>query len=100
MPPAAPTSSPNSAPTPRASAHACDARDPHAVAGLFDAVETRQGAPDLVVYNASARVRGPVTELDPEAVRQAMEVSAFGAFLVAQQAARRMLPKRAAAPSR
>ena len=75
-----------------ASAHACDARDPHAVAGLFAAVEARHGAPDLVVYNASARVRGPVTELDPEAVRQAMEVSAFGAFLVAQQAARRMLP--------
>ena len=77
-----------------ASAYPCDARDAYAVAGLFDAVETRQGAPDLVVYNAGARVRGPVTELDPEAVRQAMEVSAFGAFLVAQQAARRMLPKR------
>jgi NAD(P)-dependent dehydrogenase (short-subunit alcohol dehydrogenase family) len=77
-----------------ASAYPCDAGDPHAVAALFDAVETRQGAPDMVVYNASARVRGPVTELDPHAVRQAMEVSAFGAFLVAQQAARRMLPKR------
>jgi NAD(P)-dependent dehydrogenase (short-subunit alcohol dehydrogenase family) len=78
----------------RASAHACDARDPDAVAALFEAVEARHGAPDLVLYNASARVRGPVTELDPEAVRQALEVSAFGAFLVAQQAARRMLPKR------
>ncbi len=77
----------------RASVHACDARDPHAVAALFDAVEARHGAPDLVLYNASARVRGPVTELDPEAVRQAMEVSAFGAFLVAQQAAKRMLAK-------
>jgi len=78
----------------RASAHACDARDPDAVAALFEAVEARHGAPDLVLYNASGRVRGPVTELDPEAVRQALEVSAFGAFLVAQQAARRMLPKR------
>jgi len=76
-----------------ASAHVCDARDPAAVAALFAAVEARHGAPDLVVYNASARVRGPVTELDPEAVRQALEVSAFGAFLVAQQAARRMLPR-------
>jgi NAD(P)-dependent dehydrogenase (short-subunit alcohol dehydrogenase family) len=74
-----------------ASAHACDARDPQAVAALFEAVEARHGAPDLVVYNASARERGPVTELDPEAVRHALEVSAFGAFLVAQQAARRML---------
>jgi len=74
-----------------ASAHECDARDPPAVAALFEAVEARHGAPDLVDYNASARVRGPVTELDPEAVRLALEVSAFGAFLVAQQAARRML---------
>jgi NAD(P)-dependent dehydrogenase (short-subunit alcohol dehydrogenase family) len=75
----------------RASAYACDACDPHAVAALFEAVEAQHGAPDLVVYNAAARVRGPVVELEPEAVRQALEVSAFGAFLVAQQAARRML---------
>ena len=73
--------------------HACDATDAAAVAALFTAVEAAQGAPDVVVYNASARARGPVVELDPEAVRRAMEVSAFGAFLVAQQAARRMLPK-------
>ncbi|CAH2600877.1 SDR family NAD(P)-dependent oxidoreductase [Rhodovastum atsumiense] len=77
----------------RASAHACDARDPLAVAGLFQEVQARHGAPDLVIYNASARVRGPVGDLDPEAVRTSIEVSAFGAFLVAQQAARLMLPK-------
>ena len=51
----------------------------------------------MVVYNASARVRGPVVDLDPEEVRRAIEVGAFGAFLVAQQAARRMLPKGAGA---
>jgi NAD(P)-dependent dehydrogenase (short-subunit alcohol dehydrogenase family) len=39
-------------------------------------------------------VRGPLTELDPEAVRRAIEVSAFGGFLVTQQAAIRMAPKR------
>ena len=77
----------------RASAHECDARDPASVAGLFAQVEARHGAPDMVIYNASGRLRGPVTELDPEAVRQAVEVSAFGAFLVAQEAAKRMLPK-------
>ncbi len=71
-----------------ASLHACDAADPAAVAALFDAV----GTPDIVLYNASARTRGPLIELDPAAVRQTLEVSAFGAFLVAQQAARRMLP--------
>jgi len=75
-----------------ASAHACDAADPAAVAGLFAEVEARHGTPDVVVYNASARVRGPVVEIDPGEVRRALEISAFGAFLVAQQAARRMLP--------
>ncbi len=70
-----------------ASLHRCDAADPAAVAALFDAI----GAPGVVLYNASARTRGPVAELDPEAVRRSLEVTAFGAFLVAQQAARRML---------
>lgn len=64
------------------------------MAGLFEQVEARHGTPDLVVYNASARERGPITALDPEAVRRALEITAFGAFLVAQQAARRMLPAR------
>ncbi len=68
-------------------AHACDASDPAQVAALFDAVPDAE----LVVYNPSARVRGPVTDLDPAAVRDALMVTAYGAFLVAQQAARRML---------
>jgi NAD(P)-dependent dehydrogenase (short-subunit alcohol dehydrogenase family) len=71
-----------------ASVHRCNAADPNDVAALFDAV----GAPDVVVYNASGRVRGAITDLPPEDVRKAIEVSAFGAFLVSQQAARRMLP--------
>ncbi len=70
-----------------ASLHACDASKPAAVAALFAAV----GAPGIVLYNASARARGPLVELDPEEVRRSLEVTAFGAFLVAQQAARGML---------
>jgi NAD(P)-dependent dehydrogenase (short-subunit alcohol dehydrogenase family) len=73
---------------------ATDASDPGAVSHLFEAVDEKLGAPDVVIYNASGRVRGPLAELDPEAVRSALEVSAFGGFLVAQQAARRMIPKR------
>ena len=71
------------------SAHACDAADPRQVAALFDTIPE----PELVLYNASRRVRGGIAELDPDAVRQAIEVTAFGAFLVAQQAARRMIEK-------
>ena len=70
-----------------AAVHACDATDPAQVAALFEAA----GACDLVLYNASGRVRGPVAELDPAAVRQALEVTAFAGFVVAQEAARRML---------
>jgi NAD(P)-dependent dehydrogenase (short-subunit alcohol dehydrogenase family) len=72
---------------------AVDAADPVAVARLFEAVDAKIGVPDLVVYNASGRVRGPLAELDPATVKQAIEVSAFGAFLTVQHAARRMLPK-------
>jgi NAD(P)-dependent dehydrogenase (short-subunit alcohol dehydrogenase family) len=71
-----------------------DASDPTAVSSLFKEVDARIGEPDLVVYNAGARVRGSLVELDPEAVRNALSVTAFGGFLVAQQAARRMLPHR------
>jgi NAD(P)-dependent dehydrogenase (short-subunit alcohol dehydrogenase family) len=76
-----------------ASVHKCNAADPGDVAALFEAVEAKSGAPDVVVYNASARVRGALIDLPPEDVKRAIEVSAFGAFLVSQQAARRMLPK-------
>jgi NAD(P)-dependent dehydrogenase (short-subunit alcohol dehydrogenase family) len=72
---------------------AVDASDPAAVAHLFEEAEARLGMPDVVLYNASARAHGPVAEIDPEAVRKAIEISAFGGFLVVQQAARRMLPK-------
>jgi len=70
-----------------------DASDPAAVAQLFEDADARLGAPDVVLYNASARAPGPIAEIDPEAVRKAVEISAFGGFLVIQQAARRMSPK-------
>ena len=75
-----------------ASTFAVDAADPAAVARLFDEADADLGPPDVVVYNASARVRGRITDLDPEAVRRAIEVSAYGGFLVTQQAAIRMVP--------
>ncbi len=70
-----------------------DAADPAGVAELFADVDERLGVPDVVVYNASARVRGRIAEIDPEQVRRAIEVTAFGGFLVTQQAAIRMTPK-------
>ena len=75
-----------------ARAYACDAAQPSAVQALFRAVDTELGAPTFVVYNASARARGPFVEIDPAGAAKALEVCAFGGFLVGQEAARRMLP--------
>ncbi|MGJ5131069.1 SDR family NAD(P)-dependent oxidoreductase [Bradyrhizobium sp. SZCCHNS3051] len=77
-----------------ARAYPCDATNPEEVERLFGIVEREIGAPDLVVYNASARARGALTDLVPADVQQSIAVSAFGGFLVAQQAAQRMLPNK------
>jgi NAD(P)-dependent dehydrogenase (short-subunit alcohol dehydrogenase family) len=72
-------------------AYACDASTPKDVENLFEAVAKEIGEPNLVVYNASGRVRGPITEFDPEAVRQTIMVTCYGGFLVGQAAAKRMI---------
>ncbi len=71
----------------------CDAAKPDEVAQLFENIEREMAAPDVVVYNPSARARGPLVDLDPADVEHSLAVTAFGGFLVAQQAVRRMLPK-------
>ncbi len=74
-------------------AFAADGTDPAAVATLFQQMDEQVGEPDVVIYNASARVPGSLLDIDPEEVRQSLHVSAFGGFLAVQQAARRMVPK-------
>jgi NAD(P)-dependent dehydrogenase (short-subunit alcohol dehydrogenase family) len=75
-----------------ARAFACDATDADEVERLFGLVEREIATPDVVVYNASARARGTFVDLAPADVAQAIAVSAFGGFLVAQQAVKRMQP--------
>jgi NAD(P)-dependent dehydrogenase (short-subunit alcohol dehydrogenase family) len=74
-----------------AKAYGCDAGKPEDVEALFKAVIAEFGSPDLVVYNASARSRGPIAEIDPDAVMKAITIGCYGGFLVGQQAARAML---------
>jgi len=81
----------------RAFAIRCDASNPKDVEAAFAEVDARLGTPDVVVYNASARTRGPLIDLDVEEVARALMISAYGGFLVAQEAAKRMLPKRCGA---
>ena len=69
-----------------------DAGDAASTAALFAEVERTMGPPSFVMYNPSARTRAPLVELKPEDVEAALRITAFGGFLVAQEAARRMLP--------
>jgi len=72
---------------------ACDASQPDAVASLFQRLDAELPPLDVVLYNPSARVRGALVELAPAEVKASLEVTALGAFLVAQQAARRLLAR-------
>lgn len=69
-----------------------DASSPAAVSQLFKDAQDAIGLPEVVLYNAAGRLRGPLEALDPETVRRVLEVSAYGGFLVAQQAAKRLVP--------
>ncbi len=75
-----------------AKAYQCDAADEASVAALFSALDSDGRTPDVVVYNPSARQRAPFLELEPEKVKNAIMVSAYGGFLVAHEAVKRMLP--------
>jgi len=71
----------------------CDASQPNDVAAMFSGVTRDFGIPNLVVYNPSSRVRGPVTEIDPAEVQKAIMITCFGGFLVGQQAAKQMVKR-------
>jgi len=75
----------------------CDASQHAEVERLFNELDAASATPDVVIYNASFRTRGPLADLDPDDVERSLAVTAFGAFLVAQQAVRRMLPRKTGA---
>lgn len=70
---------------------ACDVGEPDQVRSLFETLDQDFGTPDVVLFNASARARGPFVELDPAEVEKAIRISAYGGFLVAHNAVPRML---------
>ena len=71
---------------------ACDAAEAADMERVFAEADAMEGPLDLAIYNPSARVRGGITELDPAAVKSAVLTTGYGAFLMAQQAAKRMIP--------
>ncbi len=76
---------------------ACNSSQPDDMLAVFQQVDQLEQPLDVAIYNPSARVRGSITELDPEAVKNALLVTAYGAFLMAQQAASRMVPNNSGA---
>ena len=71
----------------------CDVSSPIDVEDLFSKLDDINEEPNLVIYNPSSRVRGPIEELDIENTRHALNITSFGAFLVAQQSVKRMKKK-------
>ena len=76
-----------------AEVYRCDAGSIEEVQSLFQKLDKNLGTPNLVVYNPSARVRGGIIEVDPLETQKALNITCFGAFLVAQEAAKRMVER-------
>jgi len=74
--------------------YVADATDEDAVISLFDRVERDLGSLDVVVYNAGAFTRSSVIETSAEVFESCWKIGCFGGFLVAREAARRMLPRK------
>ena len=68
----------------------CDATHIDSVASVYTAMDRIGDDIDVVLYNASARTRGSVLDVEPGDVAQAINVTAYGGYLVAREAAKRM----------
>lgn len=55
------------------------------LAAAFDRIRAEQGDPGVLVYNAVGFVAGPPSQLDPDALAGALEVSVIGALRCVQQ---------------
>ena len=71
----------------------CDASNITEVKKLFQSTDKLIGVPNLVIYNPSYRIKGSITELDPVEIQKAINITCFGAFLVAREAVKRMLTR-------
>jgi NAD(P)-dependent dehydrogenase (short-subunit alcohol dehydrogenase family) len=68
----------------------CDTSDPESVQNLFSLVQFDLGDPEVVIFNASKRVRGEITKIDVDEVRDAILTTCYGGFLVGQEASKIM----------
>ena len=73
-------------------AYGCDATDEASVASLFAHVRSRHGVPHLVVYSLQYFAPGQTVDVELPAFEDAWKHNCLGAFLVAKEAAKSMLP--------
>ena len=78
----------------KAETYKCDSSDIESVKNLFKETDKTIGTPNLVIYNPSTRLKGSITELDPKKTQEVINVTCFGAFLVAQETSKRMLKRK------
>jgi short-subunit dehydrogenase len=71
-----------------------DANSIEDIQKLFSFVENSWSEPEVVLYNPSARVKGDILSLNPHKVSEAFHTTAIGAFAAAQEAAKRMIPRK------
>lgn len=71
----------------------CDATREDQVKLLFDQVTESLGTPDVVVFNASGRVRKSILDIESDEFIQAWMAACHGGFLVGREAARKMTKK-------
>jgi NAD(P)-dependent dehydrogenase (short-subunit alcohol dehydrogenase family) len=68
-----------------------DVGDAEQVGRAFDAVRSKLGTPEILLYNAGSGKWGTIAEITPQEYEQSWRVNAYGAFLCAKQAAPDML---------
>ncbi len=78
-----------------AETYSCDSSDIKSVSNLFKETDKSIGTPNLVIYNASSRPKkASVVDLDPMETQKVINTTCFGAFLVAQEATKRMVERK------
>jgi NAD(P)-dependent dehydrogenase (short-subunit alcohol dehydrogenase family) len=75
------------------SAYGCDATLEKSVLNLYDRVCEEIAVPDLVVYSLQSFNPGKTIDIEVCAFEESWRQNCLGAFIVAREAARRMLPR-------
>ena len=76
-----------------AKAYQCDVSDSASLAATFAQAKAELGAPDFVIHNAVNAAFGSYMDIDPDELRQVMEVNLFALLQLAQLATPDMVAK-------